>query len=107
MFFSVVVESESGVSSQIQHVFSYSGAILSIKQWSYYIPDSETERCRGVPERASAHSRDTTFGEIFAPEQERFAPHVKGTIEDSTKGGLTQFWKRFTMIPCALKDFKH
>ena len=27
-------------------------------------------------------------------------------IDDSAKGGLTQFWELITMIPCATKDFK-
>ena len=31
---------------------------------------------------------------------------AQDTIDDSTKGGLTQFGELFTMIPCAPKDFK-
>ena len=33
----------------------------------------------------------------------------QSTIDDSAKGGLTQFFSTqlFTVIPCALKDFKH
>ena len=27
-------------------------------------------------------------------------------IDDTAKGGLTQFWELFTVIPCAPKDFK-
>ena len=27
-------------------------------------------------------------------------------IDDSAKGGLTQFWEHFTMIPCAPKYLK-
>ena len=27
-------------------------------------------------------------------------------IDDSAKGGLTQFWELFTMIPCARKYLK-
>ena len=28
-------------------------------------------------------------------------------IDDTAKGGLTQFWELFTVIHCAPKDFKH
>ena len=27
-------------------------------------------------------------------------------VDDTAKGGLTQFWELFTVIPCAPKDFK-
>ena len=29
------------------------------------------------------------------------------TMEDTDKGGLTQFLELFTVIPCAPKDLKH
>ena len=29
------------------------------------------------------------------------------TMDDNAKGGLTQSWELLTVIPCALKDFKH
>ena len=31
---------------------------------------------------------------------------LKGIMDDTVKGGLTQFYELFTLIPCAPKDFK-
>ena len=33
--------------------------------------------------------------------------HIYVATDDNAKGGLTQYWERLTVIPCAPKDFKH
>ena len=33
----------------------------------------------------------------------KLVANLQSLIDDSVKGGLTQFWELFTMIPCAPK----
>ena len=38
------------------------------------VPDSEMEQLQKLPDKASVHTRNTTFGTISALEQDHFAP---------------------------------